>query len=100
MKDSIKRYAARVAIAATREASRVLPKPTVLTPDEIEITEAAIKHAFDSQWYHFGIVDNWYTKDDIRWFSWDKLARAKIDEIRAQHGDKRLINRGGEHVYL
>ena len=96
MKDTIKHYAARVAIAATRESSRFLPKPKVLTAQDID----AVKMAFESQWHHFGIVDNWYTEDDLRWKVWDDLAKAKTEEARVMDGDKRLIQWNGEFQYV
>ena len=104
MKDSIKRYAARVAIKATREASRAFPglMPTVLTAQDI----AEVEKLFDSQWYHFMIVDNPYWEgdeqipQDLRWEVWDRKAVAKINECRAEHGDKRLIQWNGEFEYV
>lgn len=74
MKNEIKQYAARMAIKATREASRLLPSPKVLTPADVE----AVERAVENQFFHYGILDNWYPEDDIRHKVWaDKAAEVE-----------------------
>ena len=88
MKQHIKEQAARIAIVATREASRLLPKPSVLTPADVQ----AVQQAVENQYFHFGILDNWYTPSDIRHKVWaDKAAELE---------GKKLIQWNGELCYV
>ena len=88
MKQHIKENGARLMIIATREASRLFPQPTVLEPADIE----AVRRAVENQFYHFGILDNWYTKNDIRHKVWaDKAAELE---------GKKLIQWNGELQYV
>lgn len=77
-------YAARVALKISHAVSPRCMQPRAMGPAEIKATKEAIRTAFESQWRTFGIADNRFTRDDIRWQWWNELAEAKLREEAAK----------------